>query len=47
MLEVNGENCETIRDPTKIVALKLMIQQTDIGEVTRNHDIPAADNLNT
>lgn len=33
VLEVNGEDCEKLRDPTKIVALKLMIQQTDIREV--------------
>ena len=36
VVEVNGEECETVRDATKIVALKLMIQQTAIREVT-NH----------
>ena len=32
VVEVNGEECETLRDTTKIVALKMMIQQTEIRE---------------
>ena len=32
VVEVNGEECEMLRDTTKIVALKMMIQQTEIRE---------------
>lgn len=38
IVEVNGEDCKDVQDITKIVALKSVIQQTDIKEVNTAHN---------